>query len=298
MGPSSQVGVILSQFDLPSSKRSAGLNGYGTQDVAKLLGLTPTQIRHYVRRGLLLPQLNARGHYRFSFQDVVFLRAAKGLTDAAISVRHSYRALAKLKQDLAQIKNLSSVRIYANGNVVEVQDDETNWEVESGQLTMNFSIEALAANVADLAWSAAGGDKPLDQLDSDEWYNLGLDLEEVDPEQAPDAYREAVRLDPANTDAQVNLGRLYQLSGDLKSAKRHYQLALAVRPGHELANYNLGTIYDELDESGQAATFYAKAPGVPDAHYNLARIKELQGDELSARRHLQLYHTLIDREGY
>ena len=66
----------------------------------------------------------------------------------------------------------------------------------------------------------------------------------------------------------------------------------------ELANYNLGTIYDELDESGQAATFYAKAPGVPDAHYNLARIKELQGDELSARRHLQLYHTLIDREGY
>ena len=84
------------------------------------------------------------GHFRFSFQDVVFLRAAKGLTDAAISVRQSNRALTKLKDDLSQLESLSAVRIYANGNVVEVRDDEKAWEVESGQLTMNFSIQELA----------------------------------------------------------------------------------------------------------------------------------------------------------
>ena len=64
------------------------------------------------------------GHFRFSFQDVVFLRAAKGLTDAAISVRQSNRALTKLKDDLSQLESLSAVRIYANGNVVEVRDYE------------------------------------------------------------------------------------------------------------------------------------------------------------------------------
>ena len=162
----------------------------------------------------------------------LFLRAAKGLTDAAISVRQSNRALTKLKDDLSQLESLSAVRIYANGSVVEVRDDEKAWEVESGQLTMNFSIQELSANVAELARSAAGGEeKALEDLDSDEWYNLGLDLEEMDPIQAPDAYREAIRLDPFNADAHVNLGRLYQLSGDLKGATRHYQLALATRPG-------------------------------------------------------------------
>jgi hypothetical protein len=78
------------------------------------------------------------GHFRFSFQDVVFLRAAKGLTDAAISVRQSNRALTKLKADLSQLESSSAVRIYANGSVVEVRDDDKAWEVESGQLTMNF----------------------------------------------------------------------------------------------------------------------------------------------------------------
>ena len=283
----------------PPSKRSKGANGYSTQHVADLLGLSEARIRDYVRRDLLNPKRNAMGHFRFSFQDVVFLRAAKGLTDAAISVRQSNRALTKLKTDLTQLDSLSAVRIYANGSVVEVQDDEKAWEVESGQLTMNFSIQKLAENVAELAKAAAGGDeKALSDLDSDEWYNLGLDLEEVDPLQAPDAYREAIKLDPLNADAHVNLGRPYQLSGDLRSAKRHYQLALESRPEHQLANYNLGTIFDEQDDCERAALFYRKASAVPDAHYNLARIRELEGDELNARRHLRLYHRLIDQEGY
>lgn len=282
----------------PPSKRNSGAGGYSTQNVAELLGLPQARIRDYVRRDLLQPLRNANGHFRFSFQDVVFLRAAKGLTDAAISVRHSNRALMKLRADLNQVGSLSAVRIYANGSVVEVQDDEKAWEVESGQLTMNFSIQELAKNVAELARSAAGGeDKALEDLDSDEWYNLGLDLEEVDPLQAPDAYREAIRLDPLNADAHVNLGRLYQLSGDLRGATRHYQLALATRPEHQLANYNLGTIFDEQDDCDRAEIYYRKASLVPDAHYNLARIRELEGDEVNARRHLRLYHRLIDREG-
>ena len=283
----------------PSTKRTKGANGYSTQHVAELLGLSESRIRDYVRRDLLAPQRTSHGHFRFSFQDVVFLRAAKGLTDAAISVRQSNRALTKLKSDLVQLDSLSAVRIYANGSVIEVQDDEKAWEVESGQLTMNFSIQELAANVAELAKSTAGGEeKALADLDSDEWYNLGLDLEEVDPLQAPDAYREAIKRDPLNADAHVNLGRLYQLSGDLRGATRHYQLALASRPDHQLANYNLGTIFDEQEDCERAAIYYRKASSVPDAHYNLARIRELVGDEVNARRHLRLYHRLIDQEQF
>ena len=107
--------------------------------------------------------------------------AQRRLTDAAIRVRQKQPSADQAKSDLVQLDSLSAVRIYANGSVIEVQDDEKAWEVESGQLTMNFSIQELAANVAELAKSTAGGEeKALADLDSDEWYNLGLDLEEVD----------------------------------------------------------------------------------------------------------------------
>ncbi|MED5347210.1 MAG: MerR family transcriptional regulator [Pseudomonadota bacterium] len=272
------------------------MSGYSTQQVADLIGIKPDRIRHYVRRKLLRPARSERGHYRFSFQDVVLLRTAKGMTDAAISIRQTNRALAKLQTDLKSVSSLSSVRIYAHGNAVVVREDDNVWEVESGQMTIDFGIQALAADVAQLARDSAGGGKPPEQLDSDEWYNLGLDLEEVDPEQAPHAYKQAVRLDPENADAHVNLGRLYQLAGDLRLAKHHYECALAVRVDHELANYNLGTIFDELEQRERAADFYQRAPAVPDAHYNLARIRELEGDELNAKRHLRQYQRLVELE--
>ncbi|MEM9620193.1 MAG: tetratricopeptide repeat protein [Pseudomonadota bacterium] len=270
--------------------------GYSTREVAELLALNTNQVRHYVRRKLVQPQRGERGEYRFSFQDVVLLRTAKGLMDASVSTRKAYRALVKLKAELAQVKSLSSVRIYADGSHVVVREDDHTWEVETGQTTLDFSTQDLAGNVAEIAQRHVVQAAQSDEMDTDEWYNLGLDLEEVEPEKAPDAYKQSIRLDPKNADAHVNLGRLYQLSGNLKHAKRHYELAITARPGHQLAYYNLGTVFDELDEMGKAADYYMKAPGIPDAHYNLARIRELQGDEVSALRHMRHYRELLDSE--
>ncbi len=270
--------------------------GYSTREVADLLGLNTNQVRHYVRRKLVQPQRGERGEYRFSFQDVVLLRTAKGLMDASVSTRKAYRALVKLKAELAQVKSLSAVRIYADGSHVVVRDDEHVWEVETGQTTIDFNTEDLAGNVAEIANRHVSQAAQSDEMDTDEWYNLGLDLEEVEPDKAPEAYKQSIRLDPKNADAHVNLGRLYQLGGNLKNAKRHYELAITARPGHQLAYYNLGTVFDELDEMAKAADYYMKAPSIPDAHYNLARIRELEGDEVSALRHMRHYRELLDRE--
>ncbi|MEM1231046.1 MAG: tetratricopeptide repeat protein, partial [Pseudomonadota bacterium] len=135
-----------------------------------------------------------------------------------------------------------------------------------------------------------------DQLDADAWYNMGLDLEEIEPERAPEAYRRAIAMDPDNADAHVNLGRLCQIKGDLRRAKRHYERALQTAPEHQLAAYNLGTVFDELDELERAAEHYRSALGVPDSHYNLARICELSGDELAARRYMRSYRALLDEQ--
>ncbi len=134
------------------------------------------------------------------------------------------------------------------------------------------------------------------ELTSDDWYNLALDLEEAEPDKAPQAYLRALELNPNNTDAQVNLGRLCQLRGNLKQARRHYKLALEIAPEHQLANYNMGTIYDELDEFETAREFYVRACDIPDAHYNLARLFEVRGDELAALRHMRAYRRLLEAD--
>ena len=275
------------------------MSGYTTKEVAELIGINTDQVRHYVRRKLIQPGRGERGEFRFSFQDVVLLRTAKGLLDAKVSTRKAYRALVKLKAEMAQAKSLSAVRIYADGTNVVVRDANHTWEVETGQTTLDFAAQELnPANVETVVEEIAEQHvleaAKASDLDTDEWYNLGLDLEEVDPDKAPDAYKQAIRLDPKNADAHVNLGRLYQLKGDLKHAKRHYELAITAKPGHQLAYYNLGTIFDELDETTKAADFYQKAPRIPDAHYNLARICELRGDEVSALRHMRQYRDLVE----
>ena len=57
--------------------------GYSTPEVAKILGLSEAQVRSYVRSGFLEPERLAGGRLQFSFSDLVFLRAAKGLVSAA-----------------------------------------------------------------------------------------------------------------------------------------------------------------------------------------------------------------------
>lgn len=272
------------------------VTGYSTREVAEIVKLNADQVRHYVRRGLIEPTRGERDEYRFSFQDVVMLRSAKGLLDAGVSVRKTFAVLVKLKRELQTVRSLTSMRIYADGSNVVVREEDQVWNPESGQTHLDFSVSEVAGEIATLTERNLLAAKELDDLDSDDWYNLGLDLEAVDPEKAPEAYARAIALDPRNADAHVNLGRLFQLKGDLKRAKRHYQLAVTAIPEHQLAHYNLGTVFDELDEVESALRFYLRAPNVPDAHYNLARIYEVRGDELASLRHMRLYRQLAAKD--
>ena len=273
--------------------------GYTTGEVAGLIGLTHDQVRQYVKRGIVEPKRGGRREYRFSFQDVVLLRAAKGLLDHKVPARKAISALTKLKGRLPEATPLASLRIFADGKDVVVRAEEELWDAESGQGHLDFGAPAAAeascevARITDRELGDFGDSK---ELGSHEWYNLGLDYEDVDVLRAKEAYARAIALNPDNADAHVNLGRLFQLEGDLKRAKRHYGLALDAAPEHELANYNTGTVFDELDELSTAAQYYHRAPGVPDAHYNLARIFELRGDDISSLRHLRTYRLLLEEK--
>lgn len=259
--------------------------------------MKPAQVRHYVRRQLVQPARSQRGRYRFSFQDVVLLRTAKELLAARITPRRANRALLKLHDELQAVRSLASIKIQASGRDVVVREDDCLWSAESGQGHLNFDLvkaPPAAEKVSELERPELIVIGEPEEPDTDAWYNMGLDLEELEPERAPEAYRQAIELDPENADAHVNLGRLCQINGDLRSAKQHYERALRTAPGHQLAAYNLGTVFDELEELERAAQYYKESLDVPDAHYNLARISELRGDELAARRYMRSYRALLD----
>lgn len=270
------------------------MSGYTTREVAELVGLTADQVRHYIRQGLLSPRRGSRGEFRFDFQDMVLLRTARGLRDAAVPPRRALAALRKLRGQLGAVESLASLRILADGGHVVVRDAAALWDVDSGQGVLDFSVRELAGEVAELRQRRFAEQERGEDLDSDDFYNLGVDLEDVDPARSADAYLRALDLDPGNVDAHVNLGRLLQVDGRLDQARDHYRLALDRVPDHQLALFNLGTLYDEFDDFETAVACYRRAPDVADAHYNLCRIFEIRGDEVAALRHLRRYRQLME----
>ena len=68
-----------------------------------------------------------------------------------------------------------------------IKDDDQVYNAESGQMHFNFAVADLAGTVAPLAKQAAQEAETAEQLTSDDWFDLGVDLEAVSPEDAPAA---------------------------------------------------------------------------------------------------------------
>lgn len=272
------------------------MKGYTTREVASLIGLTVRQAQEYGRSGVLEPERDAAGHYLFSFQDLVLLRTAKALLDARVPQRRILRSLQTLKAQLPTGRSLTEVRIAAEGDEVVVRDEGRAWDAESGQLRFTFDVAELASRVEPLARRAVDRATVTGES-AEEWLELGAQLEVQAPAQARRAYEKVLELQPDHADALVNLGRLLHEDGDLEAAAALYRRALEASGGdHPTAAFNLAIALEDLGHEGDAAAAYRRAldadPAFADAHYNLSRILERQGDKVSALRHLKSYRAL------
>lgn len=281
-----------------------GASGYTTRDVAALLGIPVAQVRSYVRSGFLVPGQGPRGEYRFTFQDLILMRTAKGLVEARVPPRRIVLALRNLRDQLPEGKPITGVRISAQDHHVVVRDGREVWNPESGQALLDFEVSDLAREAASLdnqrarRFAAAAVPEAVEpEADSaDEWFDRGVELEYDDPAAAEDAYRQALEIDPTMVDARLNLGRLLHEAGRIVEAEGHYRSALETRPDDPTALFNLGVALQDLGRPAEAAEVYEKAleiaPALADAHYNLAVIYEGMGRKKAAIRHLKSYKLL------
>ena len=274
--------------------------GYTTGEISKLLGLSAARIRGFVDEGFLEPAIDEDGEDRFSFQDLVLLRAAKGLIEAKIPPRKIHSALRNLHEQLPRGRPVTGVRIAAVGSDVVVRDDDAVWNPESGQALFDFTVSELAEQTAPLQRRMAEeAETQGDALSAQDWYELGSELEVSDPAAARRAYLKVLELDPHHVDAHLDLGRSLHENGELSEAQKHYRAALESSPRDTTALFNLGVALHDLGRLQAAKDQYEKTleidPEHADALFNVAQIYEETGDKPSALRYLKRYRALREK---
>jgi tetratricopeptide (TPR) repeat protein len=276
------------------------MKAYSTREVAELLGLTVTRVRALARSGVVSPHQDAKGHASYSFQDLVLLRTAKGLSDAKVPARRITKALRALAKQLPTDRPLSAVRVQIDGARVIVRDHLSSWEPESGQTLLDFDVRELGEKIAPLARDSV--QRALRAASSaDDLFQAALESEQIGATaEAEAAYRKVLATEPRHVAAHINLGRLRHVAKSLDEAERLYREALEIEPNHPTARFNLGVVLEDRGATTDAIEQYREAvrldPRIADVHFNLARLYQQTGDQQAALRHFSRFRALT-REG-
>ncbi|MCA9505917.1 MAG: MerR family transcriptional regulator [Myxococcales bacterium] len=122
---------------------------FKTRDVVDLLDISRRQLQYWAKTGLIEPsERTPGGHHRYSFDDLVALKATKRLLDAGVSVQKIRSSVRALQSLLPQVSHpLSELVLVATGDVVLVFRDDTVFEAISGQEWV-FEVAGFEREVA------------------------------------------------------------------------------------------------------------------------------------------------------
>jgi hypothetical protein len=278
---------------------------YSVRDVERVLRLSRSTIRGLIDVGFVTPIRGARREYRFSFQDLIVLRAASALIQAKVPRRRIFSSLEELRRHLPETVPLSGLSISAVGDHVVVRDGASHWQVDSGQylLGLDVSVENGVLRVVERNFTPApeqAAAEDADAVSAEDWFNEGLDLEDSDPRAAIKAYERTVELEPDNVAAWINWGRLLHSSGKARDAEKVYRRAIDQCGKDSVLMFNLGVLLEDLGRTEPALEAYQAAigedPNLADCHYNLARLYESLGKPQHAIRHFGQYRRLVSSE--
>jgi tetratricopeptide (TPR) repeat protein len=266
-------------------------SGYTVRDIESMLGVSRSVIQGLIDAGFVSPARGKRREYRFTFQDVIILRTAQGLSAAKIPVRKIVRSLKCLREALPGELPLTGLRIAALGNDIVVREGGAQWQADSGQLILDFEVAPGAGTV-----SVVNRGADLSERSAEYWFTLGCSLEEKDRAQAEAAYRAAIRTDPMYVDAYVNLGHLLHEAGSHEGAVKVYREGLKRAPTEATLHFNLAVVLEDSQQIAAALECYEAAieqdQAFADAHYNAARLHQTLGHRKQAIRHFSEYRRL------
>lgn len=268
---------------------------YSTAEIAKILKVRPAWIRAQAHRTPIIPSRNNRGHYLFSFQDIILLRATRSLAQPDKNTRKVHAAFTKLSRTLPAETSLSALRFERIGDRILAGDASNTWDPYSGQTQLPFEPSRIE-QVTKL--DLPKRNTPDSESTVEEWFTLALEHENNESRSlAEHAYRQVCKLDLDHVNARINLGRLRHAANALEEAECLYREALQIEPRHAIALFNLGVVLEDRGDNGSAIQCYKLSidadSDIAEAHYNLARLYVKQSEETQAIRHYSRYKALI-----
>lgn len=272
------------------------MHSYSVRDVERVLRLSRSTIRGLIDVGFVKPSRGPRREYRFSFQDLIVLRAARALIQAKVSRRRIRRSLEELRRHLPETVPLAGLSICAVGDRVVVRDGNSHWQVDDGQYVLGLDV-SVENGVLKVVEHPRESPKPAAQTEEVDWFERGLELEQSDPQAAIEAYERATRIDVDDAAAWINWGRLLHEIGQSDEAESVYRRALERCGPDAILLFNLGVLLEDRGRTREAIETYHSAlsedPNLADCHYNLARLYDALGQRQHAIRHLGEYRRLV-----
>jgi tetratricopeptide (TPR) repeat protein len=266
---------------------------YGLRELTRILTLTPRRAAQLTRLALL------HGKTGYTFRELLALRAAAALLDAGASVRQIRDALDALRRTEPTVRQpLVERRLVLDGSRLLVESDRVRFDPRTGQTVFDLEAGNLekAANATLVTGLVRPLQPPVEQAET--WFERASEWDS-DPaqwEDAIDAYRRVVAIDPSYAAAWNNLGLLLHRLGRYEEARAAYAAALRESAACAEAAYNLGSLSEDTGDVEEAIRCYRRALNVnseyADAHFNLAGALSRAGRGDEAVAHWQRYLEL------
>jgi len=272
----------------------SGERVYGQAEIVRILTLSPKRAAQLRRLELL--RSDGAG---YTFRDLLALRAASALLDTGASVRQIKQALVALRRQDPELEQpLAEVRLTVDGGRLIAQSDRVRFDPRTGQTVLDLETKDLqaAADATLVMGLVRPLSPPVEQAET--WFERASE-KESDPaywDEAVDAYRRVVEIDPTYAAAWNNLGLLLHRMGHYDDAQDAYATALAQDERCCQAAYNLGSLHEDRGDVDMAIRHYRMAlelaPDYADAHFNLAAALSRAGRANDALLHWQRYVEL------
>ena len=279
-----------------ASAREPISDTFSTSEVAKLLGMSAARLRSLDKAQIVSPSGERKGKRAYTFQDLIALRATHDLLARRVTLRDVGKAIGVLRESLPRVtRPLQELRIVSDGRRVVVRTDGAMFEPLTGQMVLDFQVNALRDDVVKLLRPETAKTRARTAYDL---YTRASSLDE-DPatfDEAEQLYKRALELDPELAIALTNLGNIRFRRGDEKGAEELYRRALEVDERQPEAHYNLGYVMLERGDPRGAVAYFEKAlaadPRFADAHFNMAMALEAVNEKVRARTHWKRYLEL------
>lgn len=282
-------------------ERPSSMRIISEDEFCRLVGLPPIddlRRQHYAQRDILAMYTDLReDHLRYLRKWGLIAPAFRNPLDTWFT----FADLTLLRQVQAELQRGAPFRSI-------VRDLQA---ARSGQLAFDFRIEAQPARIlaltpratptASSARSTSGAstnaDRPLTEAELLFLKGSTLDDGSIERlEEAAQAYREALELDPDLVAALINLANIRYARDELAEAQALYERAIGLDQGYFEAYFNLGNIHHDHGSYEDAEMCYRHAvalnPSYPDAHFYLAVTLEKMGRSTDAQPHWRTYQSL------